>query len=198
MIRKEKKLIEKLKFTFEHQKAFYDFRDLDKFQDDVDKAFVFLYLINYSINAIGNSFNWRWSYKIELSNSYIKKIETFSKIIKKWVILNEDYRKIIERVKNRPYVFLYLDPPYLQGGKKYKRGGWTIEDFKELKRYLDEFKGLWLMNESSIEEISKIFGKPKMVKEYKNSSKVINYQMIEKNTTSKTIRREGFWTNFDF
>lgn len=195
------KLIEKWKYLLTYDVVYKEFRDelfrsedFDFHVPDIEVALKWLYLNIYGQSGIVSksaTMPLMYVYRIRkpnFDNDVIKKL-------KQWQITNKDYRDLI-RNANREYVFLYLDPPYLQGGSNYNKGGWDIDDFKELKTHLDNFKGYWLLNESSIESIQKIFGKPLFVKSYINSSHVITYDTIKNSKNKRNIRKEGFWTNF--
>ena len=195
------KLIQKWKYLPAHDVVYKEFRnelfrteDFDFQVPDFDVALKWLYLNIYGQSGIVNksaTMPLMYVYKVKephFEDEVIRKL-------KRWQITNKDYRNLFKNV-NREYVFLYLDPPYLKGGSNYNKGGWTIDDFKELKSHLDNFKGYWLLNESSIETISEVFGDPLFVKSYSNHSKVVNHISFENSKTAKTFRKEGFWTNF--
>ena len=194
------KLIEKWNYLPAYNVVYKEFRDelfrtngFDFKIPDVEVALKWLYLAIYGTGIVNKHATNPLTYY------YRKKEANFDDDViiklKRWQITNKNYKDVIKNA-NREYVFLYLDPPYLQGGSNYNKGGWNIDDFKELKSHLDTFRGYWLLNESSIEEISEIFGKPLFVKSYTNYSKVINYRNVETSKTNRTIRNEGFWTNF--
>jgi len=188
----KKKLIEKWEHSFIHQDIYYEFRDelfknenFDFITPNVDVAFKWLYIAVKGYSGIAS----KDSTMPLVYNNKKKEANFDDDVIKKlkyWQVCNKDYRNLIKNA-NKESVFLYLDPPYLQGGKRYNKGGWTIDNFKELKQILDDFKGYWLLNESSIDKISNIFGKPKIIKEYANHAA---------NLLKKSKRQEGFWSNF--
>ena len=105
-----------------------------------------------------------------------------------------DYKEILKKYDG-PTTFFYLDPPYLKGGTNYKYS-FTIKDFQEMHDILTNIKGYWLMNESETDfsEITKIFGEPQMVKEYRNN--VNSNRMQVNGGNRKPYRKEGFWYNF--
>ena len=104
-------------------------------------------------------------------------------------IENLNYKDLIKKYDS-PTTFFYLDPPYLHGGTKYKFS-FILKDFQELHDILMNIKGYWLMNESETDfsKIIKIFGKPNMIKKYRN---IFNNNIKNR----KTHRKEGFWFNF--
>ncbi len=84
-----------------------------------------------------------------------------------------DFRDLMKRY-NKPRVFLYLDPPYLRGGKEYKYN-FKINDFFDLKKKLDQHQGTYLMNLSMTDsEMIDIFGEPKLVTEHHRPTRLDN------------------------
>jgi len=197
-----KKLLEKLELAFRHRAIFEefkeDYRNDNKDFDDVEIAFRTIYLFQNGFNGNPFSSGFRTLIKFEKNplTPSINTIKNFSHLIRGWIIENLDFRELIKKYDS-PTTFFYLDPPYLTGGKNYKFS-WTLEDFKALKNILDNVKGFWLLNESErdFDEIIKIFGEPKFVKEYSNA--VLNRSAIEKLGGKRSKRKEGFWFNFEF
>ena len=190
-----KELERKINIGFKHERAFLEFKQqlFDNTENwsvpDVNIAYATLYILVLSFGSKLHK-NAIFKREFKLRNGY-KQLYKLVDVVKslhleKWAILNEPYEKVIQRA-NKPYVFLYLDPPYLRGGSNYQYGSWTIDNFKKLYNQLLDFEGYWLLNESSIDEISSIFGKPKFIKEYQNTFGKDHH----------TTRKEGFWTNFD-
>lgn len=185
-----KELIEKLELSMKHRKMFEEFvRDYenDVPLSDTEIAFRTIYIFRNCWSGYYKSFGIspiRSNPKIENTVKLVKKCASY---ISKWLIENMDYKDIIKRY-NSDKVFLYLDPPYVGSGKKYKYN-WTVEDCKYLKELLDNFKGYWLMNISkkSFDIVTEYFGEP---------AKVIRYKLNLKNCSSKYYEL-GFWMNFD-
>ena len=91
-------------------------------------------------------------------------IENFI-FVKDWTIENSDFRELFKRY-NKTRVLLYLDPPYLSSGKRYKYR-FNLEDLKQLKECIENHSGSYLMNLSSYDAgMEEIFG---------NANRVINY-----------------------
>jgi DNA adenine methylase len=161
-------------------------------------VFEYLYLIGNCFN--GNMKGYGIAIKHTRSNRYES---TFNNIFKnykqihKWNIEHLDFRKLIPKYDS-PTTFFYLDPPYLRGGKMYKHS-FSIQDFQDLKDILNNIKGYWLMNESEVdfEEITKIFGEPKIVKKY-ITMVTRNQNFLQKTNNKSTIRKEGYWFNFEY
>ncbi len=155
-----------------------------------------LYMLTIGYNGMIDSNSYRiliGPYR-NLLQATINNLTKNYNLLKNWNLEHLDFRELILKYDS-PTTFFYLDPPYLNGGKSY-RYSFKIDDFKELKNILDNLKGYWLMNESSVdfENIKKIFGESKLVKEYIN--RVVNKETIINNNGKKTMRLEGFWCNF--
>lgn len=87
--------------------------------------------------------------------------------VKNWIVENMDFRELMEKY-SRPRVFLYLDPPYLSSGKKY-RHSFALQDFMDLKRAMDRHQGSYLLNLSSFDRgMEEIFGRPDKTIDYAN------------------------------
>ncbi len=87
--------------------------------------------------------------------------------IKEWIIENTGFRELIDRY-NKLRVFLYLDPPFLSSGKKY-RYSFTMDDFRQLKEKMDQHSGSYIPNFSTFDpEMEEVFGKPDQVINYEN------------------------------
>jgi len=186
---KRKRLFDMFDWLLPHRKIFEDLKQQTEFKDDVEMAYNYLYRHFCSFNANDNSF--RISIKISRNNfhSQLDLLKNNFFEVKYLIIENLNYKDLIKKYDS-PTTFFYLDPPYLKGGKTYK-SNFTLKDFQELDDILMNIKGYWLMNESETDfpEIIKIFGKPKMVKKYRNS---FNNNMKNR----KPYRKEGFWYNF--
>ena len=148
--------------AFLHEMAFRELRDM-KFGNDVETAFKVLYTHNFSFMGDGKSFGRR--FKGSASHSRFS-IENFMHV-KDWTVENKDFRELF-RIYNRPRVLMYLDPPYLSSGKKY-RHSFELEDLKALKECMDTHQGSYLLNLSSFDKgMEEIFGRPDRVIDYAN------------------------------
>jgi len=191
---KRNKLLENLKWAIQSREYF---ENIKKKPIEEWTELDTLYMIATSFNGNMDSN----SYRVMIStyrNSFQALINNISKnytSMRKWNIEHLDFRVLIPKYDS-PTSFFYLDPPYLYGGKGYYHS-FTIDDFKDLKGILDNLKGYWLMNESTVdfEEIKQIFGEPKLVKEYVNYG--LSGEYIKRNNGKRTRRLEGFWGNFD-
>jgi len=191
---KRKRLFDMLDWSLPHRKIFEDAKQQTEFKDDVEMAYNYLYRHFCSFNANDNSFG----IDIKLTrDKYHPQIDLLKKnffAVKYLKIENLDYKDLI-KLYDSPTTFFYIDPPYLHGGATYKFS-FTLKDFQEMHDILKNIKGYWLMNESGFDfpKIIKIFGEPKMVKEYRNGVNTNRTQLNSKNR--KSYRKEGFWFNF--
>ena len=159
--KKRAALIKKLNLSFQHHDIFMELRHRN-FPDDVDTAFKVLYLQTYSFMGDGSTFG---RYFKGWKNKRFQ-IENFI-YVKSWIVENMDFRDFMEKY-NKERVFLYLDPPYISSGKKY-RHSFTLDDMKDLKDRMDSHSGSYLLNLSSYDEgMEDIFGKPDLVLDYAN------------------------------
>ena len=79
-----------------------------------------------------------------------------------------DCFSVILRIYNRPRILMYLDPPYLSSGRKYKHS-FDMGDLRDLKKCMDSHVGSYLLNLSSFDHgMDEIFGKPDRIIEYAN------------------------------
>ena len=160
--RKRTLLIKKLRVAFPHERAFRELRDM-KFGNDVETAFKVLYTHLFSFMGDGRSFGRAFKGSVKPSRFTI---ENFI-YVKDWTVENKDFRELF-RIYNRPRVLMYLDPPYLSSGKKY-RHSFELEDLKALKECMDSHQGSYLLNLSSFDKgMEEIFGRPDKVIDYAN------------------------------
>ena len=160
--RKRTLLTKKLRVAFPHERAFRELRDM-KFGNDVETAFKVLYTHLFSFMGDGRSFGRAFKGSVKPSRFTI---ENFI-YVKDWTVENKDFRELF-RIYNRPRVLMYLDPPYLSSGKKY-RHSFELEDLKALKGCMDSHQGSYLLNLSSFDKgMEEIFGRPDKVIDYAN------------------------------
>ena len=97
------------------------------------------------------------------TESYIKKINHLNDFFKNGIIMNQDYSKVLKKVKSGDFVF--LDPPYF-GDKEYKfsyNNDEKIDEsfvnnlIKELIK-LDKKGVKWMMTQVDSESVRKNFG----------------------------------------
>jgi len=191
---KRKRLFDMLDWSLPHRKLFEEAKQQTEFKDDVEMAYNYLYRHFYSFNANDNSFRVEIKLIRDQYHSQLDLLKNNFFAIKYLTIENLDYKELIKKYDSKT-TFFYLDPPYLKGGKTYDHN-FNLKDFQELHDILKNIKGYWLMNESKADfpKIIKIFGKPKMIKKYKNGVNTNRTQINSKNR--KSYRKEGFWYNF--
>lgn len=159
--RKRMALQRKLRASFLHSDISYELRDSTP-GNDVEVAFKTIYLHNNSFLADGRSFGRRFT-KSRISRYTV---ENFI-LVKNWVVENKDFRDLMA-IYNKPRVLIYLDPPYASSGKKY-RYNFNEDNFRDLKLFLDNHVGSYLMNLSLFDESAEgIFGPADKVIDYAN------------------------------
>ncbi len=159
---KRKRLEEKLRLAFLHERAFTEMKNR-KYPGDIDTAFKLIYLQTHSFMGDGVTFGRRFKGRTRVSRFTI---ENFV-YVKDWTIEHKDFREIMH-IYAKPRVLFYLDPPYLSSGKKY-RHSFTIEDLKDLTGLLSNHPGSYLLNLSLFDRgMEDIFGRPDKVIDYSN------------------------------
>ena len=194
---KRARLLEKLEYAF-HDRAIFEeykqrYKDGDMPEDDVECAFMIIYLyqngFSGSLTSFGVNINdpSREQDKMETSIKGIK--ELYTRLRSHFTVENCDWKEIIKRWDSKTTLF-YLDPPYLTGKNHYKHSAFTVDTFKEMKQILDSIQGYYLMNESDkdFDEIIPIFGEPQQKMRYANQGFI---------STTTIYRIEGFWHNFE-
>ena len=156
---KRAKLTKMLNHAFPHYTIFQELKESEP-EDDIEIAFKTIYLHTFSFAGAGTNFK-RFYQKANVpplkSDSFIH--------IKKWIVENMDFRKVLSRY-NKERVLLYLDPPYLRGGKIYKYS-FTMDQFRDLGNSLQSHKGSYLLNLSMTDpEMIDIFGQPDLITEH--------------------------------
>ena len=193
---KRQQVIDFLTFSLRSRQEFDEFKDSNWDElNDIEIAKRYIYLIANSFNGDLKNFrlniNTTRNYISQIMGSISKNVRYLQKYLD---IENLDFREIIEKYKHE-HTFFYLDPPYLKGGKTYKHN-FSLEDFKDLKKALDNSNSYWLMNESQadFDALLPIFGRPDYTKEYYNQS--TNKKQVMNNPNKQSKRLEGFWKNY--
>ena len=171
--------------------------DKDKFeQARYDEGFLnypdenaanILYLGATSFNSDMKSYRKDKKKSTQLINSTIKHINDNGKDVEKWKVENGDFRDIIPKYDSSK-TLLYLDPPYLKGGKVYNNS-FTYDDLKDLKEQVDDSNSNYILSESEadIPEVKELFGNP---------TKIIPHKAF---THGKSWQKnEAIWKSFVF
>ena len=191
---KRKRLFDMLDWSLPHRKIFEEAKQQTEFKDDVEMAYNYLYRHFCSFNTNDNSFGVDVKSVRDKYHSQIDLLKNNFFAVNSLKIENLDYKDLIKMYDSKT-TFFYLDPPYLHGGTTYKFS-FSLKDFQELHDILKNINGYWLMNESETDfpKIIKIFGKPKMIKKYRNSANNNRTQLSS--NSRNNYRKEGFWLNF--
>jgi len=156
---KRRLLERKLRMAFPHEKIFRELKAAHP-GSDVDVAFKTIYLHTFSYASTGTAFKRLY----KRAHIPVFRFDSFMEV-KNWIVENKDFRELMT-IYNKPRVLLYLDPPYLSGGKVFKYS-FKIDDFWDLKKKIDEHSGSYLLNLSMNDpEMIEIFGKPNKVTDH--------------------------------
>ena len=129
-------------------------------ENDVMRAVRTYYLFNCSISGIGDVFST--GYVRNQSLSLMNKIENLRNIferIKYVQILNKDFRRILESIKNKDSVMLYADPPYY--GTEHYYEGFSREDHVVLADYLNKAKYSVIVSYYYFDDIERLYPRGK-------------------------------------
>ena len=197
---KRARLLEKLEYSFNDRAIFEEYKqqykDGNMPEDDVECAFMIIYLYQNGFNGSLTSFgvtisdSTRNHDKVRTSINGIN--ELYAKLRNHFTVENLDWKELITKWDSKTTLF-YLDPPYLTGKQHYKHGAFTVDTFKEIKSVLDTIQGYYLMNESDkdFEDLIPILGEPQEKIRYANQG---GRNFLGKEST---YRIEGFWHNFN-
>lgn len=142
---RNKRVIDARKMYLDYEKDYQE----DKWAkcDTVEKAFRFYYMITHSFSFMLHGYHAvRFDNGTSQQSSYLNKIAVIDAIyerIKDVHFRNEDVFEMLPRY-DKPDAFMYLDPPYVQGGNAYEEiiGGhpWKEGDAQRLKEMIHSFK----------------------------------------------------------
>lgn len=159
--KKRVQLERRLRLSYLHYDAFQELK-LSNPRSDIDMAFKTIYLHTHSYLADGKSFGRRFTGK-QISRFTIENWL----LVRDWIVENKDFRDLLD-IYNKPRVLIYLDPPYLSSGKKYKHS-FKRSDLEDLKTKIDSHCGSFLLNLSLYDNgMEDIFGKPQKIVDYAN------------------------------
>jgi DNA adenine methylase len=139
------------RFTFPQSKEFFDeLKGKTNLKNRIDRFYRNIYLSNFSYS--GDRLNFMEKRKSK-GTQFLKKFEELQQHLKGVVILNQDYKKVIERYDN-PSAIIYLDPPYFGKEKLYE--GQAI-DPEELAQVCRSIKGKFILSYNITPEVRKAF-----------------------------------------
>lgn len=171
----------------------------NKIKNKILKSALFIYLSKRSFNSL-------LSYKKnnQLSPSYSKResskkiydeenINNISKLLKKTIIKNQDYKLFLQKTNPKKGDFVFLDPPYLvKKINNYYQDTFDKNDFEELKIICDK------LNKNQVNfmvtlNYNKVF--KDLFKNY--NIKIINkYSFVSSNKKSRNSEKEMVITNY--
>lgn len=153
VLRKNRReLRERCEYALDSQELYYRYRDEyyeDKWEkcDEVEKAFRFFYMNAHSFSSTLLGYHGiAFTRENQHNKSFRNKFEIFDAIhdrIKDVMFKNESIFELLSNV-DQEGVFIYLDPPYFDGGGAYEKivGGamWSQHDFHKLRDLVWSFK----------------------------------------------------------
>jgi DNA adenine methylase len=157
-------LIEKI---YEWRKQFHVGKELHRFLnqnlknfDDIERATAFFIYnrITFSGTSLSGGFSER-AFHERFTESSIKRLTPFSRLIQEATITNFDYKKLIQAEGNN--VFLFLDPPYYSAVKSalYGKNGHLHKTFdhSEFAKTMKMCQHRWLITYDDSEYIRDLF-----------------------------------------
>lgn len=119
------------------EQLFYDWWHAEP-RDDIERAAKTYITINSSFN--GNMTGFGYSFLRNEAVKFWSKVDMLREVrerLKNVTILNRDYKKVLEMIKNESDIMLYADPPYF-GCEDYYKATFTKEDHYILAEYLNK------------------------------------------------------------
>lgn len=143
--KEELKYLCNLKNNLDSRKLFEKYKE--KSNDSIEDAFRFLYINHHSFSGDNNTYHGIGFSSLNHNHgTYLHQIEKIDKISERIQFVRiecQDFRILLNRC-DHSNVFLYLDPPYILGGKKYEKGiggiEWNENDIKDLYIILKNLK----------------------------------------------------------
>jgi site-specific DNA-adenine methylase len=175
---------------FEECKEFFKSDLSDKGDIEIAYHFIVGSLLSFNGNMKNYAQNKYFGH-VQAIGGYSQKLKKSWDVLRlNYIVENLPFEKLIEK-NNRNDIFLYLDPPYLKGGRNYKLS-FNKEDFYRLAECLKTFKGKWMLNESEVDFpfIEEVFGKPYFTKSY------VSFAVKADTDGTKSKRLEGYWGNY--
>lgn len=142
---KAEKLIHRLEFTLysreeykiSKEKTDCEIENACRFYVNIQKSFANKYNSGFNTGVYGRNLAKTWSTKIEGLKEYLERMSAVT-------IECEDALKVIKRWDS-PQTFFYCDPPYPNAHQGHYKG-YTIDDYKNLIKTLNECKGSFLLS----------------------------------------------------
>lgn len=132
----------KIENLFVCEKLFYTLRDMDVSKMNiVDRGVRTFYL--YSLSFMGKGDCFSHSYDKNFVKTFFNKKQVLMEFKEKFKhigVINKDYRKVLELIKNKTNIMLYADPPYFGTEYMYKNITFTNKDHEILAEYLNNAK----------------------------------------------------------
>ena len=155
---KPRAFLEKASMLLHSREMYYTFLHRlrsGEWQDDVDRAVMFFYILRYSFSGkLGRGFS---TSKVPSSNpakkywSTLSKIKLVHKRLREVTVEKLDFRELIKKYDS-PQTLFYLDPPHrfygIEKGRDYYRSTFTEEDYEDLLIMLEKVKGKWLLKQN--------------------------------------------------
>lgn len=147
-------LQKELDFILMSREQFFDAREQLKMRGltDIQRAARFFILIKESFGSDLHSFAVRPKNMINA----IEYISEISKRLKMVIIENQDFEHILKTYDRNSTLF-YLDPPYYDAERYYKKEKFTAEDHIRLKNALDKIKGKFILSYNDCDYIRGLY-----------------------------------------
>jgi site-specific DNA-adenine methylase len=87
----------------------------------------------------------------------ISNIDVYSKQLKDTIIINNDFRNVLEDVKNNKEDFVFLDPPYLDCKTMYTKSQDFLWIYEYIKQYMTTCKCKVMLITKTDENLSRMF-----------------------------------------
>ncbi|MFI3226626.1 MAG: DNA adenine methylase [Clostridia bacterium] len=120
-------------------------------EKDVKRAAMYYKSLRFSFNANGETFGGR---KCDIRRFFVD-IWNMSRAFANVVVENKDFEALIKQY-DRPFAFIYCDPPYYDAEDFYK-GGFPKEDHVRLRDVLLNAEGYVMVSYNNSEEIKNLY-----------------------------------------
>jgi len=131
--------------------------------NNIERAHRFFYVLCNSFAGMVQDFGYSFYKDRNLAKIYLSSIEKLKYIhnrLKNVIILNKDFRDLLNSVKDNNDVMIYADPPYF-GKEDYYNCEFTIKDHEDLAMLLNECKGNILLSYYYFDGIEDLYSKTK-------------------------------------